>query len=124
MISLQKPCNHPYRAIKDNHVFKKMAAALDPCIAPQAAQKLVKEVVQRIGRGAVAEFARTLCNRALCRFLPSEHIGAMLKLLVDQGVDCETGQATSALITDAANANPYLFVPLTKQVSPRSIELP
>ena len=92
-----------------------MLAVLEPDVTPEAAQKLVKEIVQRIGRGVVADFARTLCNRVMCRLLPSDVMDAILELLRSNGTDDDLGQALLAVAGDAANANPYVFAPLSKQ---------
>lgn len=97
-------------------MFKRISALLEPGTTQESAQALVKEVVQRVGRGAAADFARVLCNRVTCRLLPSDHCEAVLEMLTSKGTDEEPGQALLALITDAANANPYIFVPLSHQV--------
>ena len=105
------------RAHRDNHIFKRMSALLEPGISQESAASVIKEVVQRVGRGAVADFARTLCCRVTCRILPTEVCDTILTLLRTAGTDDQQGQALMDLVIDAASANPYIFVPLSHQAS-------
>jgi len=105
------------REHRDNHVFKKLAALLEPDVTREAALKVTKDVGQRAGgRGAVPEFARTLCLRLFPGVMPAAHASACLDLISEGGTDDEGGQATRALLADCAAANPYLFAGLAKQV--------
>ena len=112
-------CND--RANRDNHIFKKMAQLLEPGMSQEAAQKLAKEVVHRVGRGAVGDFAKALCNRIICRLLPTDYMQAILERLISEGTDDDSGQALMALVADSANANPYILAPLSHQASPESV---
>ena len=94
-----------------------MAQLLEPGVSMEAAQKLAKEVVQRVGRGAVGDFAKALCNRVTCRLLPTDYMQAILERLISEGTDDNSGQALMALVADSANANPYIFAPLSHQAS-------
>ncbi len=94
-----------------------MAELLEPGCTQEAAQKLTKEIVHRVGRGAVGDFAKTLCNRVTCRLLPTEHVEAILQTLINDGTDDDGGQALMALVADSANGNPYLFATLSPQAS-------
>jgi hypothetical protein len=106
-----------FRSHRDNHVFKKLAALLEPDLTREAAQKLTKEVGQRVGgRGALADFTKTLCLRVSPGVLPPAHVSACLAVVTEGGTDDEGGQATLDLVSDSAAANPYLFAGLSKQV--------
>lgn len=94
-----------------------MSELLEPGMSQEAAQKLAKEVVSRVGRGAVADFAKALCNRIISRLLPTDYMEAILEKLISDGTDDDCGQALMALVSDAASANPYIFAPLSHQVS-------
>ena len=52
---------HKLAAMRDNNIFKSLAAALDPAASPAAASKAAKDALSRIGtKGAIGDMAKSV----------------------------------------------------------------
>lgn len=110
------------RELKDNHIFKRLSSLLEPGLTSEAAQKLAKEAVARIGSSGghsrpLSDFSRSLCSRTFPGLLPEAHVAAALEQLVQGGTDDDVGHNLMQLVVESSAANPHLFALTAELVS-------
>ncbi|KAK9820961.1 hypothetical protein WJX81_007677 [Elliptochloris bilobata] len=99
--------------LRDNHIFKGLAALAAPGVSLEDAAKTAKDVVQRVGsRGAIADVTRALCAKLAPTLLAPATAAALVDAALaaareDGGPDFV--RAALGLLADAAAAAPSLF---------------
>ncbi|KAK9822311.1 hypothetical protein WJX74_006163 [Apatococcus lobatus] len=111
--SKAKESLHKLAGMRDNHIFKSLAAALDPGSSREAASKAAKDALSRVGtKGAIGDMARSLCAWAMPTLLLPEHLKGLCSLATSDSEDSSFMRGVEELLADAAAASPLLFVGL------------
>ncbi|KAK9811630.1 hypothetical protein WJX72_007291 [[Myrmecia] bisecta] len=107
------------RDMRDNHIFKALGSLAEPGTSLEAAQKLAKDFVQRVGsRGVVGDTARGLAARLTPVLLSPEQLEVLCEQAVEGagGEDAKVAGAMLLLLTNAAAAAPQLFASSVEEV--------
>ncbi|KAA6416440.1 MAG: hypothetical protein FRX49_13587 [Trebouxia sp. A1-2] len=107
--------------MRDGHIFKGLATLCAPGTDPEAAAKLAKDTVQRIGsKGFVGEFAKCLCARLSPNLFAPEHMQGLLEVAAEEAGDKEDSTYLTAvldLLVGCAASAAALFADLGHQVA-------
>ncbi|DBA74057.1 TPA: hypothetical protein ACH3X1_010871 [Trebouxia sp. C0004] len=107
--------------MRDGHIFKGLATLCAPGTDPEAAAKVAKDTVQRIGsKGFAGEFARCVCARLSPNLIAPEHLRGLLEVAAEEAGDREDNTYLTAvldLLVGCAASAPALFADLGYQVA-------